>query len=88
MSTRTFYLDDITIWREVPTTTHSRPIGLSVLATDDADPKSSVVVNIAWKDLAPFRNEIQRGLHDDIAGALRERLVEVLKGALKEVQEA
>lgn len=44
--------------------------------------------HIPWKMLAPFKTEILRGLHDDIAGALRSRLIEIIDAARKEVEEA
>lgn len=80
--------DDLGIWRIDRPNNRSKAIGLEVVAVNSANPLERVCVCIPWSSLVPFKDEIQRGLHDDIAGALRERLVEIIKGALKEVQEA
>ena len=81
----------IGLWRDYLRA--GKPLGLTVMVDFRDDVDSGVVgyrfdVDIPWEDLLPFKDEIQSGLHDDIAGALRERFIALIDKMRKEVEEA
>lgn len=54
-----------------------KPSGLVIYGTAIGDDGQLLTAEIRapWKAMLPFKDEIQRALHDDIAGELREKVI-------------